>query len=137
MVFIAGREGTEVFEAIDDVLPQMTTSTRRTHRAAGHVEGGHSGKPWPCAAQSILDDFVGPGAYCGYVDTHKCLETPLTMSSAWGRYPTIKERGLPCSIRSDYAAKAGVVPAIASAWGGRCFLSGSRPHGQGELTEKG
>src|SRR5204863_8812062 len=57
--------------------------------------------------------FVALGPYCGYVDTHRFSETPLDNFVRVGPLPEYQERGLHMLDSVDYAANAGVVPAIA------------------------
>lgn len=59
------------------------------------------------------DQFVALGPYCGYVDTHRFSETPLPNFVKVGRLPDVQEKTLRILDSVDYAANAGVVPAIA------------------------
>ena len=59
------------------------------------------------------DFFVALGPYCGYVDTHKFSETPLPNFVKIGTLPEHQDLGLHMLDSVDYAANAGVVPAIA------------------------
>ena len=56
--------------------------------------------------------FVALGPYCGYVDTHRFSETPIPSFIKVGPLPPHQERGLHMLDSIDYAANAGVVPAI-------------------------
>lgn len=59
------------------------------------------------------DRFVALGPYCGYVDTHRFSETPIPGFVVVGELPQHQELGLHMLDSVDYAANAGVVPAIA------------------------
>jgi hypothetical protein len=59
------------------------------------------------------DRFAALGPYCGYVDTHRFSETPLPNFVRVGPLPEHQELGLHMLDSVDYAANAGVVPAIA------------------------
>ena len=59
------------------------------------------------------DRFVALGPYCGYVDTHHFSETPLPNFVKVGPLPSHQEKTLHMLDSIDYAANAGVVPAIA------------------------
>ena len=59
------------------------------------------------------DYFAALGPYCGYVDTHKFSETPLPNFVKVGPLPVHQELGLHMLDSVDYAANAGLVPAIA------------------------
>ena len=59
------------------------------------------------------DRFVALGPYCGYVDTHQFSETPLPNFVKVGPLPAHQEKALHMLDSVDYAANAGVVPAIA------------------------
>jgi hypothetical protein len=60
------------------------------------------------------DRFVAIGPYCGYVDTHRFSETPIPGFIKVGPLPPHQEIGLHMLDSVDYAANAGVVPAIAA-----------------------
>jgi pimeloyl-ACP methyl ester carboxylesterase len=59
------------------------------------------------------DRFVALGPYCGYVDTHQFSQTPLPNFVKVGELPPYQEKMLHLLDSIDYAANAGVVPAIA------------------------
>src|SRR5947199_33339 len=59
------------------------------------------------------DRFVALGPYCGYVDTHEFSRTPLPNFVEVGPLPPHQERTLHMLDSVDYAANAGVVPAVA------------------------
>jgi hypothetical protein len=59
------------------------------------------------------DYFVALGPYCGYVDTHQFSLTPNMNFVPVGPLPEHQELGLHMLDSVDYAANAGVVPAIA------------------------
>ena len=60
------------------------------------------------------DRFVALGPYCGYVDTHRFSETPIPNFIKVGPLPRHQEMGLHMLDSVDYAANAGVLPAIAA-----------------------
>jgi hypothetical protein len=59
------------------------------------------------------DRFVALGPYCGYVDTYQFSKTPLKNFVKVENLPPHQERTLHMLDSIDYAANAGVVPAIA------------------------
>ncbi len=59
------------------------------------------------------DRFVALGPYCGYVDTHEFSRTPLPNFVEVGTLPAHQEKALQMLDSVDYAANAGIVPAIA------------------------
>jgi hypothetical protein len=59
------------------------------------------------------DRFVALGPYCGYVDTHEFSKTPQPNFVAVGPLPTHQEKTLHMLDSVDYAANAGMVPAVA------------------------
>jgi hypothetical protein len=59
------------------------------------------------------DRFVALGPYCGYVDTHQFSLTPLPSFVKVGPLPPHQEKALHMLDSVDYAANAGVVPAVA------------------------
>lgn len=100
---------TDVFEAIDDVCRKYNIDRDRIvlrGMSMGASGTWHLGLKHP-------DKFVALGPYCGYVDTHKFSETPLDNFVRVGPLPECQERGLHMLDSVDYAANAGVVPAIA------------------------
>jgi len=100
---------TDVFEAIDDVCRKYNIDRDRIvlrGMSMGASGTWHLGLKHP-------DRFVALGPYCGYVDTHRFSETPLDNFVRVGPLPEYQERGLHMLDSVDYAANAGVVPAIA------------------------
>ena len=100
---------TDVFEAIDDVCRRYTVDRDRIvlrGMSMGASGSWHLGLKHP-------DRFVALGPYCGYVDTHRFSETPLPNFVKVGQLPEHQERGLHMLDSIDYAANAGIVPAIA------------------------
>jgi hypothetical protein len=100
---------TDVFEAIDDVCKRYNIDRHRIvlrGMSMGASGTWHLGLKHP-------DRFVALGPYCDYVDTHKFSETPLKNFVRVGLLPAHQELGLHMLDSIDYAANAGVVPAIA------------------------
>ncbi|MEK6260259.1 MAG: prolyl oligopeptidase family serine peptidase [Planctomycetota bacterium] len=100
---------TDVFEAIEDVCRRYNIDRDRIvlrGMSMGASGTWHLGLKHP-------DRFVALGPYCGYVDTHKFSETPLPNFVRVGPLPEHQELGLHMLDSLDYAANAGVVPAIA------------------------
>jgi hypothetical protein len=100
---------TDVFEAIEDVCRRYNIDRRRIvlrGMSMGASGTWHLGLKYP-------DRFVALGPYCGYVDTHHFSETPLKNFVKVGHLPAHQELGLHMLDSVDYAANAGVVPAIA------------------------
>jgi hypothetical protein len=100
---------TDVFEAIEDVCRRYNIDRRRVvlrGMSMGASGTWHLGLKHP-------DRFVALGPYCGYVDTHRFSETPLESFVKVGPLPPHQELGLHMLDSVDYAANAGVVPAIA------------------------
>ncbi|MCY2968167.1 MAG: prolyl oligopeptidase family serine peptidase [Planctomycetota bacterium] len=100
---------TDVFEAIEAVCRQYPIDRDRIvlrGMSMGASGTWHLGLKHP-------ERFVAPGPYCGYVDTHKFSETPLSTFIRVGPLPEHQERGLHMLDSVDYAANASVVPAIA------------------------
>ncbi len=99
---------TDVFEAIDDVRRRYNIDRHRIvlrGMSMGASGTWHLGLKHP-------DRFVALGPYCGYLDTHRFSETPLPNFVKVGQLPDHQERGLHMLDSVDYAANAGVVPAI-------------------------
>jgi len=99
----------DVFEAIDDVCQRYSIDKDRIvlrGMSMGASGTWHLGLKHP-------DCFVALGPYCGYVDTHHFSETPLPNFVKVGPLPEHQELGLHMLDSIDYAANAGVVPAIA------------------------
>jgi pimeloyl-ACP methyl ester carboxylesterase len=78
--------------------------------------------------------FVVLGPYCGYVDTHRFSETPVPGFIKVGPLPPHQEHGLHMLDSIDYAANAGVVPAIGAIGDADVFFQ-SHVH-MGEVMEK-
>src|SRR5207253_3235196 len=100
---------TDVFEAIEAVCRQYKIDRDRIvlrGMSMGASGTWHLGLKHP-------DRFVALGPYCGYVDTHRFSQTPLDNFVKVGPLPEHQERGLHMLDSVDYAANAGVVPAIA------------------------
>ena len=100
---------TDVFEAIEDVCRRYNIDRDRIvlrGMSMGASGTWHLGLKYP-------DRFVALGPYCGYVDTHRFSETPLKNFVRVGPLPDHQEAGLHMLDSVDYAANAGVVPAIA------------------------
>jgi poly(3-hydroxybutyrate) depolymerase len=100
---------TDVFEAIEDVCRKYNIDRDRIvlrGMSMGASGTWHLGLKHP-------DRFVALGPYCGYVDTHGFSETPLDTFVRVGPLPEHQELGLHMLDSVDYAANAGVVPAIA------------------------
>jgi pimeloyl-ACP methyl ester carboxylesterase len=101
---------TDVFEAIE-----ATCRNYRIDRDRIVLRGmsmGASGT-WHLGLKHP-DRFVAIGPYCGYVDTHRFSETPIPNFIKVGPLPAHQELGLHMLDSVDYAANAGVVPAIAA-----------------------
>jgi pimeloyl-ACP methyl ester carboxylesterase len=99
---------TDVFEAIGDVCRRYNIDRDRIvlrGMSMGASGTWHLGLKHP-------DRFVALGPYCGYVDTHKFSETPVPGFVLVGPLPDYQELGLHMLDSVDYAANAGVVPAI-------------------------
>ncbi|MBI5756961.1 MAG: prolyl oligopeptidase family serine peptidase, partial [Planctomycetales bacterium] len=100
---------TDVFEAIEDVCRRYHIDRDRIvlrGMSMGASGTWHLGLKHP-------DRFVALGPYCGYVDTHRFSETPLGNFVKIGPLPAHQELGLHMLDSIDYAANAGVVPAVA------------------------
>ena len=100
---------TDVFEAIEAVCRQYTIDRDRIvlrGMSMGASGTWHLGLKHP-------DRFVALGPYCGYVDTFEFSRTPLPNFVKVGPLPVYQERALHMLDSVDYAANAGVVPAIA------------------------
>jgi len=100
---------TDVFEAIEDVCKRY--SIDRIRIVLRGMSMGASGT-WHLGLKHP-DRFAALGPYCGYVDTHRFSETPLKNFVRVGPLPDHQELGLHMLDSVDYAANAGVVPAIA------------------------
>lgn len=100
---------TDVFEAIENVCSRFYIDTSRIvlrGMSMGASGTWHLGLKHP-------DRFAALGPYCGYVDTHKFSETPLPNFVKVGPLPEHQELGLHMLDSIDYAANAGVIPAVA------------------------
>lgn len=101
---------TDVFEAIEATCRNYRIDHDRVvlrGMSMGASGTWHLGLKHP-------DRFVALGPYCGYVDTHRFSETPLANFIRVGPLPAHQERSLHMLDSVDYAANAGVVPAIAA-----------------------
>lgn len=100
---------TDVFEAIEAVCRNYAIDRDRIvlrGMSMGASGTWHLGLKHP-------DRFVALGPYCGYVDTHEFSRTPMPNFVPVGPLPSHQERMLHLLDSVDYAANAGVVPAIA------------------------
>ncbi len=101
---------TDVFEAIEAVCRNYRIDRDRI--VLRGMSMGASGT-WHLGLKRP-DRFVAIGPYCGYVDTHRFSETPLPNFIKVGPLPPHQESALHMLDSVDYAANAGVVPAIAA-----------------------
>jgi hypothetical protein len=100
---------TDVFEAIESVCRSYRIDRDRIvlrGMSMGASGTWHLGLKHP-------DVFVALGPYCGYVDTHQFSMTPLPNFPRVGPLPDYQEKTLHMLDSVDYAANAGIVPAIA------------------------
>jgi hypothetical protein len=100
---------TDVFEAIEAVCRMYAID--RSRIVLRGMSMGASGT-WHLGLKHP-DRFLALGPYCGYVDTHRFSETPGMNFVKVGPLPPHQEKGLHMLDSVDYAANAGVVPAIA------------------------
>lgn len=100
---------TDVYEAIEAVCAAYRIDRRQI--VLRGMSMGASGT-WHLGLKRP-DQFAALGPYCGYVDTHRFSETPLPNFVKVGALPSAQERMLHLLDSVDYAANAGVVPAIA------------------------
>lgn len=100
---------TDVFDAIADVCDRFSIDDHRI--VLRGMSMGASGT-WHLGLKNP-DWFAALGPYCGYVDTHRFSETPLPNFVKIGPLPEHQELGLHMLDSVDYAANAGIVPAIA------------------------
>jgi hypothetical protein len=100
---------TDVFEAIEAVCRNYAIDRDRI--VLRGMSMGASGT-WHLGLKHA-DRFVALGPYCGYVDTHQFSETPLPNFVKVGPLPPHQEKTLHLLDSVDYAANAGVVPAVA------------------------
>lgn len=101
---------TDVFEAIEAACRNYRIDRDRIvlrGMSMGASGTWHLGLKHP-------DRFVAIGPYCGYVDTHRFSETPIPGFIKVGPLPPHQETGLHMLDSVDYAANAGIVPAIAA-----------------------
>ncbi len=99
----------DVFEAIEDVCRRYRIDRDRIvlrGMSMGASGTWHLGLKHP-------DRFVALGPYCGYVDTHKFSHSPFPHFPRIDKLPDQQELGLHMLDSIDYAANAGIVPAIA------------------------
>jgi hypothetical protein len=100
---------TDVFEAIEAVCRNYRIDRDRIvlrGMSMGASGTWHLGLKHP-------DRFVALGPYCGYVDTHQFSQTALPDFVKVGPLPPHQEKALHMLDSVDYAANAGVVPAVA------------------------
>jgi hypothetical protein len=100
---------TDVFEAIESVCRNYNIDRDRIvlrGMSMGASGTWHLGLKHP-------DRFVALGPYCGYVDTYEFSRTPLKHFVRVGPLPAHQAKTLHMLDSVDYAANAGVVPAIA------------------------
>ncbi|MFO0890400.1 MAG: prolyl oligopeptidase family serine peptidase [Isosphaeraceae bacterium] len=100
---------TDVFEAIEAACRAYNVDRDRIvlrGMSMGASGTWHLGLKHP-------DRFVALGPYCGYVDTHGFSKTPLPTFVKVGALPAHQEKMLHLLDSVDYAANAGMVPAIA------------------------
>jgi dipeptidyl aminopeptidase/acylaminoacyl peptidase len=123
---------TDVFEAIEAACRNYRIDRDRIvlrGMSMGASGTWHLGLKHP-------DRFVAIGPYCGYVDTHRFSETPIPNFIKVGPLPPHQEIALHMLDSVDYAANAGVVPAIAAIGDKDVFFSISCPYGRG-LRKRG
>jgi pimeloyl-ACP methyl ester carboxylesterase len=101
---------TDVFEAIESVCRNYRID--RDRMVLRGMSMGASGT-WHIGLKHP-GHFVALGPYCGYVDTHRFSESPIPDFIKVGPLPPFQERGLHMLDSVDYAANAGIVPAIAA-----------------------
>lgn len=101
---------TDVFEAIEATCRNYNIDRNRIvlrGMSMGASGTWHLGLKYP-------DTFVALGPYCGYVDTREFSKTPLGNFIVVKDLPDYQSRALHMLDSIDYAANAGVVPAIAA-----------------------
>jgi pimeloyl-ACP methyl ester carboxylesterase len=99
----------DVFEAIEAVGRNYAIDRGRIvlrGMSMGASGAWHLGLKHP-------DRFVALGPYCGYVDTFEFSRTPLANFVKVGPLPAHQRKTLHMLDSIDYAANAGIVPAIA------------------------
>jgi pimeloyl-ACP methyl ester carboxylesterase len=100
---------TDVFEAIEAACRNYSVDPDRIvlrGMSMGASGTWHLGLKHP-------DRFVALGPYCGYVDTHEFSKTPLPNFVKVGALPPQQEMMLHMLDSVDYAANAGMIPAVA------------------------
>jgi hypothetical protein len=100
---------TDVFEAIESACRNYSIDRRRIGlrgMSMGASGTWHLGLKHP-------DRFTALAPYAGYVDTHQFSETPTGTFVKVGPLPDYQERTLSMLDSMDYAANAGMVPAVA------------------------
>jgi hypothetical protein len=100
---------TDVFEAVEAVCRNYHIDRDRIvlrGMSMGASGTWHLGLKYP-------DRFVALGPYCGYVDTHQFSQTPLPNFVKVGPLPSYQEKTLHMLDSIDYAANAGLTPAVA------------------------
>src|SRR5437764_129598 len=101
---------TDVLEAIEATCRSYSIDRRRIvlrGMSMGASGTWHLGLKHP-------DRFVALAPYAGYVDTHQFSETPLKTFVKVGPLPPYQEKTLSMLDSVDYAANAGMVPAVAA-----------------------
>ncbi len=101
---------TDVFEAIEDVCRKYAVDRDRIvlrGMSMGASGAWHLGLKHP-------GYFAALGPYCGYVDTHAFSYTPIPNFVRVDALPAHQEATLRLLDSQDYAANAGVVPAVAA-----------------------
>lgn len=79
--------------------------------------------------------FVALGPYCGYVDTHEFSRTPIPSFIRVDKLPDHQEKALHMLDSVDYAANAGVVPAIGCIGGKDVFFQAHEIMGKAMARE--
>ncbi len=100
---------TDVFEAIESACRNYSIDRRRIvlrGMSMGASGTWHLGLKYP-------DRFTALAPYAGYVDTHQFSETPTGTFIKVGPLPDYQEKTLSMLDSMDYAANAGIVPAVA------------------------
>lgn len=100
---------TDVYEAIEAACRQYRIDRDRI--VLRGMSMGASGT-WHLGLKRP-DRFTALGPYCGYVDTHRFSETPLPNFVRVGSLPAVQEQTLHLLDSVDYAANAGIIPAVA------------------------
>ncbi|MCE9591526.1 MAG: prolyl oligopeptidase family serine peptidase [Planctomycetes bacterium] len=98
----------DVFEAIEAVRRRYNIDPRRIvlrGMSMGASGTWHLGLKYP-------DRFAALGPYCGYVDTYRFSHTPIGSFVRVKKLRPVQDRALRMLDSVDYAANAGLVPAI-------------------------